>query len=85
MLHALRSAAPADARLVELLTGADLTDTAARSETLALLRAHPAMEMAKEDLRRWADLARREILALPEGPARAAFLTMCDFVIERTG
>ena len=85
VLHALRSAGPADARLVELLSGSDLTDSAARTETLSLLRAHPAMEMAKADMRHWADLARTEILALPEVPARVAFEAMCDFVIERTG
>ncbi len=84
VLHALRSASPDDARLVDLLAG-DLTDQAARAETLALLRAHPAMEMAKADLRHWADLARTEILALPAVPARAAFEAMCDFVIERMG
>jgi len=84
VLHALRSAGPADGRLVELLNG-DLTDPAARAETLSLLRAHPAMHMAKADLRHWADLARTEILALPEVPARAAFEAMCDFVTERTG
>ena len=85
VLHALRSAGPGDARLVDLLTGGDLTDQAARAETLALLRAHPAMEMAKADLRHWADLARTEILALPDVPARAAFMTMCDFVSDRMG
>jgi geranylgeranyl pyrophosphate synthase len=85
VLHALRSAGPADGRLVELLSGSDLTDSAARAETLSLLRAHPAMEMAKADLRHWADLARSEILMLPEVPARAAFEAMCDFVIRRTG
>ena len=84
VLHALRSASPDDARLVDLLAG-DLTDQAARTETLALLRAHPAMEMAKADLRHWADLARTEILALPDVPAKAAFEAMCDFVIERMG
>jgi len=84
VLHALRSAGPGDARLVELLNGGDLTDPGARAETLALLRAHPAMEMARADTRHWADLARREILLLPEVPARAAFEMMCDFVVERT-
>ncbi len=84
VLHALRSAGPQDARLVELLDG-DLTDAGQRAEALALLRAHPAMEMAKLDLRRWADLARTEILALPDVPARAAFEALCDFVVERTG
>jgi heptaprenyl diphosphate synthase len=85
VLHALRSAGPGDARLVGLLTGGDLTDQAARAETLALLRAHPAMEMAKADLRHWASLARTEILALPDVPARAAFETMCEFVTDRMG
>lgn len=84
VLHALRSAGPDDARLVELLNG-DLTDEPQRTEALALLRAHPAMEMARADLRHWADRARGEILALPDVPARAAFEAMCDFVVERSG
>ena len=84
VLHALRSAGPADARLVELL-GADLTDPVLHAEALALLRAHPAMDMARADLRQWADLARHEILALPDVPARAAFEGLCAFVVERTG
>jgi heptaprenyl diphosphate synthase len=84
VLHALRSAGPADARLVELL-GADLTDPVLHAEALALLRAHPAMDMARADLRQWADLARHEILALPDVPARAAFEALCAFVVERTG
>jgi heptaprenyl diphosphate synthase len=83
VLHALRSAGPADARLVELL-GGELTDPALHAEALALLRAHPAMDMARADLRRWAELARDEILALPDVPARAAFEALCVFVAERT-
>jgi heptaprenyl diphosphate synthase len=55
------------------------------AEALALLRAHPAMDMARADLRQWADLARHEILALPDVPARAAFEGLCAFVVERTG
>ena len=85
VLHALASAGPGDARLVELLTEGDLTDPAAREETLTLLRAHPAMDMSRADLRRWADRARTEIMALPDVPARTAFEAMCDFVVERTG
>ena len=84
MLYALRSAAPGDARLVELL-GSELTEPARHAEALALLRAHPAMDMARADLRHWADLARGEILALPDVPARAAFEALCAFVVERTG
>jgi heptaprenyl diphosphate synthase len=85
VLHALRSAGPGDARLVELLSGSDLTDPALHAEALALLRAHPAMEMARADLRCWSDAARSEILALPDVPARAAFEALCEFVMERTG
>ncbi len=43
------------------------------------------MRMARADLMRWAQLARDEILALPDVPARAAFEALCDFVVERTG
>jgi heptaprenyl diphosphate synthase len=85
MLHALRSAGPGDARLVELLSHGELTDPALHAEALGLLRAHPAMEMARSDTRRWAETARDEILALPDVPARAAFEALCEFVVERTG
>lgn len=85
MLHALRSARPSDARLVELLNMPDLSDPALHAEALALLRAHPAMAMAGADTRRWAELARTEILGLPDVPARAAFEALCEFVVERTG
>jgi len=85
MLHALRSAGPADARLVELLSQPDLADPLLHAEALALLRAHPAMEMARADTRRWAEVARAEIQELPDVPARAAFEALCEFVVERTG
>ena len=85
MLHALRAAGPGDARLVELLSRGELTDPAQHAEALGLLRAHPAMEMARADTRRWAVTARQKILALPDVPARAAFEALCEFVVERTG
>jgi heptaprenyl diphosphate synthase len=84
-LHALPSARPGDARLVELLGRSDLSDPELNAEALALLRAHPAMAKARDDLRQWVDLARKEILALPDVPARDAFERLCDFVVERTG
>jgi heptaprenyl diphosphate synthase len=85
MLHALRSADPSDDRLNELLRSGELTDPHLHAEALALLRAHPAMERARADMRRWADMARRDILTLPDVPARTAFEALCDFVVERTG
>jgi heptaprenyl diphosphate synthase len=85
MLYALRSAGPGDERLVELLSKHDLSDPALHAEALTLLRAHPAMDMAKADTRHWADVARVEILGLPDVPAREAFEALCEFVAERTG
>src|SRR5215472_8788972 len=85
VLHALRSAGPSDARLVELVNGADLANPELCGEALALLRSHPAIDMARADLRRWVNVARDEILALPDVPARTAFEALCDFVVERTG
>jgi heptaprenyl diphosphate synthase len=85
MLQALRSAGPGDGRLVDLLNRGELTDPALHAEALELLRGHPAMELARADTRRWAETAREQILALPDVPARAAFETLCEFVVERTG
>ena len=75
---------PDDARLRELL-GQDLTDDALHAEALALLRAHPAMDRSRTDLRRWAEDARAELETLPDIPARAAFIGLCDYVVSRTG
>src|SRR5262249_52398680 len=85
VLYALRSGGPGDARLRELLSGPELTDESLHAEALSLLRAHPAMDAARADLRRWGGGARDQSGALPEVPARAAFEAMCDFVVERTG
>jgi heptaprenyl diphosphate synthase len=92
VLYALRSvgqagAAPsaADSRLRWLLGEADLTDEALLAETLRLLRGHPALAESRADVLAWAQGARNEIMALPDVPARAAFLALCDFVEKRTG
>jgi heptaprenyl diphosphate synthase len=82
-LHVLRSTDAADARLCELLTS-DLTDDARHAEALALLRANPAMDRARADLRQWVDDARAELMTLPELPAREAFIALCDYVLTRT-
>jgi heptaprenyl diphosphate synthase len=90
VLYALRSTgqagqSDADRRLHELLAEADLTDDALLAETLALLRVHPALAESRAHVLSWAQGARNEIMALPSGPARAAFLALCDFVEKRTG
>jgi heptaprenyl diphosphate synthase len=43
------------------------------------------MAEARADVLSWANEARAEIEALPDVPARAAFLAMCDYVVKRTG
>ena len=87
VLYALRSTgqSPADARLRSLLDEADLTDEALLAETLTLLRGHHAMKESRADVLNWLHEARVSISALPDGPARAAFLALCDFVEKRTG
>jgi heptaprenyl diphosphate synthase len=84
VLHALRGPDGGDGRLRDLLLTADLTDEPLHAEALRLLRAHPAMEAARADLRYWVAVARDEISALPDVPARAAFEALCDYVLDRT-
>jgi heptaprenyl diphosphate synthase len=85
VLHARRTSSDdlADLRLLALLDS-DLSDDARHSEALSLLRAHPAMEAAKDDLRRVADDARSVLAPLPAGPVRAALESLCDSVVTRT-
>ena len=85
VLHARRTSSDdlADLRLLALLDS-DLSDDARHSEALSLLRAHPAMEAAREDLRRVAADARSVLSPLPTGPIRAALESLCDSVVTRT-
>lgn len=96
VLYALRSTGPSsatlpadpsptDVRLRWLLDEADLTDEALLAEALTLLRGHHAMKESRADVLNWLHEARVSISALPDGPARAAFLALCDFVEKRTG
>jgi heptaprenyl diphosphate synthase len=83
VLHVLRSTDPSDAHLRELLVS-DLSDDARHAEALALLRAHPAMDRARADLRQWVDEAHAELATLPDQRARTAFMALCDYVLTRT-
>jgi heptaprenyl diphosphate synthase len=86
VLYALRStsADPDAVRLRELLLDADLTDPVLHAEALALLRTSPAVEEARQTVRRWIGDASDLIAQLPDVPARAAFESLCDFVNTRT-
>ena len=84
VLHVLAATDPADGRLVELLH-ADLTQPAAHAEALALLRRHPAMQLARTALGDYAAEARATLADLPDQPARAALDALADFVLLRSG
>ncbi len=77
------SARPDDARLLELLD-ADLSDDASLAEALGLLRAHPAMAQARDEILRRSEVARTHLAPLPDGPAKAALATLCDAVVSRS-
>ncbi|SDG44720.1 heptaprenyl diphosphate synthase [Sinosporangium album] len=83
VLYVLSSTDPADARLRELLAGPVGEEDI--EEALTLLRSHVAMERARAELLDWTDRARRDLAALPDIPARAAFMALCDYVVERSG
>jgi heptaprenyl diphosphate synthase len=83
VLMAQRSTDPADARLLELL-GSDLTDDAAHAETLALLRAHPAMDQARAYVLERTTEAKAKLGVLPDGPVRAALEAFADVVATRS-
>ena len=82
-LLAIRSATPADARLVSLL-GRPLPDDDEHAEALQLLLAHDAVTQARAEARRWADAARAELATLADTSARAELERLCDFVVTRT-
>ncbi|GII53601.1 geranylgeranyl pyrophosphate synthase [Planotetraspora thailandica] len=83
VLYALASKDPDDARLRTLLSGP--VAEADVEETLTLLRSNPAMDQAHAELIRWTNRAKAALAGLPDIPARAALLALCDYVVERSG
>ncbi|MFE4378037.1 polyprenyl synthetase family protein [Streptomyces cyaneofuscatus] len=75
---------PDDLELVELLDG-DLGDDNTLAEALRRLRAHPALEQARQDTVRYAQEARAALAPLPEGYAKSALEELCDAVVHRAG
>jgi heptaprenyl diphosphate synthase len=82
-LLARRSTEPSDARLLTLLD-ADLSGDDDLAEALGLMRAHPSMAEARDEIRRRAEVARSHLAPLPEGPAKDALAALCDGVISRS-
>jgi heptaprenyl diphosphate synthase len=84
LLIARQSAEPEDARWLDLTDG-PIPDDDQHSGALAWLRAHPALEQARNEARNWAMGARAELTVLPGGPARDVLEQLCDYVVARTG
>ncbi|WP_066360964.1 polyprenyl synthetase family protein [Herbidospora mongoliensis] len=80
VLYALASGD--DPRLRALVSGP--VPEADIEEALELLRASEALKMARAELERWASRAKDQLSELPDIPARAALLSLCDFVVERS-
>lgn len=74
---------PADARLRDLVSR-PLTDEDEVAEALGLLRAHPLLQAARDEVARRAEVARSHLAPLPAGPARDALSALCDQVVSRS-
>ncbi len=83
VLYALRETGPAADRLRRLLVGPMDDDPVA--EALVLLRGSNGIPMAKHMVRRYAESARRELVALPDGPGRRALASLVDYTVNRHG
>ncbi|BEP12554.1 polyprenyl synthetase family protein [Acidothermaceae bacterium B102] len=79
-----RTSDPESARLRSLLSG-PIEDDGEVAEALALLRAHPVMDQARDVLRAWADEALDAIAPLADGTAKSALAALCEYVVARTG
>ena len=84
VIHVLASTDPADTHLQELLTG-DLDDDARLAEALGLLRAHSAMDRAREHTYAVARQAQHVIARLPRSDARDALHALATGVVTRVG
>lgn len=70
-------------RLRELLSR-PLVDNLDHAEALGALRAHPAMEKAREVLGEWTKRALKQLEDLPNGEAKQALVALCDTVANRS-
>jgi heptaprenyl diphosphate synthase len=73
----------ADPELLALL-GGPIGDDAAVQRAVALLRASPGLEQARQTLDDYAGRARAELAALPPSPAVDALDALTGFVVDRT-
>lgn len=73
-----------DEDLVATLS-APIEDETKVQEVIAELRIHPAIDQARAIASDWATQARNALTGVPSGAARDALMSLCDYVVERTG
>ncbi|AXE38086.1 polyprenyl synthetase family protein [Acidipropionibacterium virtanenii] len=78
-----RSTDPGDEELKDLLA-ADLTGDEALERALEGLRNSHVVDEARADIQRRADLAREQLLRLPDSEPRQALSALCDEVVSRS-
>jgi heptaprenyl diphosphate synthase len=83
VLYALESRDPADVALHELLRD-DLQDTHRLAEALKLLRIHPAIDRAREEVADYAAEAKALLKPLPDIPAKKALTLLCKAATYRS-
>lgn len=71
-------------RLREILADGPVADDDLHAEALELLRDSSALKRARETVRGYAEQARRQLMVLPDVPARAALESLCDVIADRT-
>jgi heptaprenyl diphosphate synthase len=83
VLHLRASATPDDARLLALLDSDLTNDDAALDEAVDLMRAHPAMQAARGDLKAKVDDCFDLLDQVPDRPARAALRNLAESMLTR--
>jgi heptaprenyl diphosphate synthase len=75
---------PEDAELAHILS-APITDEVVVQQVLQELRAHPALQQAKDMAQQWSLQARMMLNDVPAGAPRDALASLCDYVVDRSG
>jgi heptaprenyl diphosphate synthase len=74
---------PEDASLIALLK-APIKDEATVQEVIKTLRAHPALELSRQQTLQYAHDARKALGPLPVNDVTGALYALCDAIIDRT-
>lgn len=74
---------PEDASLIGLLK-APISDEATVQEVIKDLRAHPALELSRQQTLQYANDARKALGPLPVNDVTGALYALCDAIIDRT-